>query len=231
MPRKPRIIIPGYPHHIVQRGHNKQTVFRNNDDRKTYLMFLAEYSARHSCKLLAYCLMKNHVHLLLIPSDRESFIKFNHGLGFRYGMYFNFQTKNSGAVWENRYFSSVVCEDEYLFKVFQYIILNPVRAGITADPCDYVWSSARSILLGRENGVPTESFLDSSQILQLAETCIDYTDEASIKYCTHRGLPYASLAGYLQLSNAFGKDLTPKPRGAPEREFELGTGLLRGPSL
>ncbi len=217
MPRKPRIIIPGFPHHVVQRGHNKQTVFRNAGDRETYISYMAEYSARHGCKLLAYCLMQNHVHLLVLPKNRESLIKLNHGLGFRYAMHYNLTERSTGAVWDHRYFSSVICEDAYLFKAFQYIFMNPVRAGIAAHPCDYEWSSARAMLLGRKNGVRIEKYLDRSQLRQLADNLVDSEDESVIQFYLSRGLPYASAVGYAELSNKYGSDLMPKPRGAPDK--------------
>jgi putative transposase len=225
MPRKPRIIIPGYPHHLVQRGHNKQVVFRNNDDRNIYLHHMAEYSARYECKMLAYCLMQNHAHLLVLPRNRESLIKFNHGLGFRYARYYNDAEKCTGAVWDYRYFSSVVFEDTYLFKVFQYILMNPVSAGIVAHPWDYEWSSARAMMLGRKNGVPIEKYLDRSQLRQLTESFVNCEDGSTIQFYLKCGLPYASPTGYAELSRKYGADLLPRPHGAPDKGRQIGSQI------
>ena len=99
MGRKARIIIPGYPHHIVQKGHNRQKIFRDDDDRELYLKMLATYVERYKCPLMAYCLMPNHVHLMLRPTDRQSLISLLHGLSFRYAMYFNQTSDRTGALW------------------------------------------------------------------------------------------------------------------------------------
>jgi putative transposase len=218
MGRKARIIIPGYPHHIVQRGHNRQDIFRDDGDRRLYMQMLTMYIERYNCPLMAYCLMSNHVHLMLRPPDRQSLISLLHGLHFRYAMYFNQTSDRTGALWENRYFSSIITEESYLWRSAQYIMLNPVRAGIVADTGEYAWSSARVIFLGEKNGVPVENWLDENGRRALRDIVLDYEELENINFALRRSAPYASPVELTHLSKITGRDLSPKPRGAPKKQ-------------
>jgi putative transposase len=137
-----RIILPDYPHHIVQRGHNRQVIFAENEDFKNYLENLHELKAKYKIKIFAYCLMANHIHLLLQPGKRtENIGRFMKALSARATRYFNVLEGRSGTLWESKYKSSVVQSDEYLLACLRYIELNPVRAGIKEHPEEYLWSS------------------------------------------------------------------------------------------
>ena len=144
MPRAARVILPNYPHHVIQRGHNRQVVFAISTDYLFYLDNLREWKEKTGCKVYAYCLMGNHVHLLIDPGDHES------NLGLLMKRVAGRQTRRvnklegrTGTLWEGRYKSSPVSSDEYLLACCRYIELNPVRAGIVAAPEDYEWSSYR----------------------------------------------------------------------------------------
>jgi putative transposase len=219
MSRRARIIMPGHPHHIVQRGHNRQTVFRDDHDRRLYLGLLAHYLRRNDCGLMMYCIMRNHVHLMIRPPNRKSLVGLLHGLGFRYAMYFNETESRTGALWENRYFSSVITEEAYMWRAAQYICFNPVRAGIVMDPCDYKWSGARALLLGEKDGVPVEDWVDKSQIPYLRESSLDQAELESINFALRRNLPYASATRLLQLERDLGTHLFPRPRGHPKNQI------------
>jgi putative transposase len=145
MPRTTRIVISGYPHHIIQRGHNKQSVFIADEDYLYYLDNLQECKEKLGSKVYAYCLMTNHVHLIVDPGEDEKNIAriMKHVAG-RQTRYVNRLEKRSGSLWEGRYKSSAISTDEYLLACCRYIELNPVRAGIVADPSEYRWSSYRS---------------------------------------------------------------------------------------
>ena len=217
MSRKARMILSGYPHHVVQRGHNRQDVFRDDDDRKLYLKMLATYIQRYNCPLMAYCLMPNHTHLIIRPPDRESLISLLHGLNFRYAMYFNQTADRTGALWENRYFSSLITEELYLWRATQYILLNPVSAGIEEDPCDQIWSNARTIFLGEINGVPVENWMDENNRRALKDIVLDQAEKQNINFTLRKSAPYVSPAVFMQLGKITGIDHTPKPRGAPRK--------------
>ncbi len=225
MARRNRIIIPDYPHHIVQRGHNRQKIFRNNDDHHLYLQLLTTYLEKYECGLMAYCLMPNHVHLILRPPDRQALIKVLHGVGFRYAMLFNQAAGRTDALWMSRYYSSVIAEERYLWRAAQYIHLNPVRAGIVKHPCDYDWSSARILMLGEMNGVPVQKWLQEEQRPYFSNTILEPDEQACLYANIKRCLPYASAEGFSKLSKLTGINLLPKPQGAPKgrRKPKIGT--------
>jgi putative transposase len=141
MPRRPRIIIPGIPLHIIQRGNNRHACFFAEDDYSFYLDWVQEYSRRTGCAVHAYVIMTNHVHLLLTPKNKESAGNFMKSLGQRYVQYINRTYKRSGTLWEGRFRSSVIQQDTYLLTCQRYIEMNPVRAGIVDHPGAYKWSS------------------------------------------------------------------------------------------
>lgn len=144
MPRTGRVLLPHYPHHIVQRGHNRRVVFTARRDYERYLETLAEFKRAFGVKVYAWCLMTNHVHLLLGPGEDATAIgRLMKRLAGRQTRHFNHIYQRTGTLWESRYKSSPVDRDEYLLACVRYIELNPVRARIVAAPEDYLWSSCR----------------------------------------------------------------------------------------
>ncbi|WP_426201270.1 transposase [Pseudomonas sp. TWP3-1] len=142
MPRTGRIVLANYPHHIVQRGHNKQVVFAEPEDFEHYLSDLRELKEALGIKVYAYCLMTNHVHLLIAPGDDTSALgQFMKTLAGRMTRYRNKIDGRTGTLWESRYKSSVVQSDTYLLACSRYIELNPVRANMVACAEGYRWSS------------------------------------------------------------------------------------------
>ncbi len=141
MARQPRLDAPGYPHHVVQRGNNRQEVFRDAADCERYLSLLTELSVGMSAAVHAYVLMPNHVHLLLTPTEPLALGRLMQALGRRYVMGFNRRHARSGTLWEGRYRACIVESEHYLFACSRYIEMNPVRAGLVADPAEYRWSS------------------------------------------------------------------------------------------
>ncbi|XHF33559.1 transposase [Pseudomonas chlororaphis] len=143
MPRTGRIVLPHYPHHIVQRGHNRQVVFAEPRDFERYLSDLCELKEALGIKVYAYCLMTNHVHLLLAPGESTSSLgQLMKALAARMTRYRNKVEGRTGTLWESRYKSSVVQSDTYLLACSRYIELNPVRAHMVARAEDYRWSSS-----------------------------------------------------------------------------------------
>ena len=148
MPRRPRIIVPGVPLHIIQRGNNRQACFFAEEDNLFYLDWLAEYANISGCLVHAFVLMTNHVHLLLTPESAESAGTLLKRLGQRYVQYINRTYRRSGTLWEGRFRSCIIQQQEYLFSCQRYIEMNPVRAGIVNHPGEYRWSSFQANGLG-----------------------------------------------------------------------------------
>jgi putative transposase len=141
MPRAPRLIVPQIAVHIVQRGHNRRDCFHHDTDRLVYLSNLRELSARTGCALHAYCLMTNHIHLLLTPARADSCALLMRNLGQRYVQYFNRRYERRGTLWEGRFHSCLVDSATYVIACHRYIERNPVRAAMVASPATYPWSS------------------------------------------------------------------------------------------
>jgi len=140
-----RLVLANYPHHVAQRGHNRQAVFAADEDYQRYLADLHELKDAFGDKVYAYCLMTNHVHLLLAPGEAIAGLgQLMKALAARATRYRNRLEGRSGTLWENRYKSSVVQTYAYLLACSRYIELNPVRARMAAEPSDYRWSSYNS---------------------------------------------------------------------------------------
>lgn len=149
MPRPPRLILPGIAVHVIQRGNNRAPCFRDDSDCLIYLGHLRALAQRHRCSVHAYCLMTNHVHLLLTPFHEEACTRLMRDLGQRYVQIFNRRHQRTGTLWEGRFRSCIVESSRYVLACYRYIELNPVRAGMVASPQDYPWSSYAANGVGR----------------------------------------------------------------------------------
>lgn len=157
MPRRARLVLPDVPVHIIQRGNNRQACFFADDDYRFYLKHLSEQCEYAGCALHAYCLMTNHVHLLVTPERTDSLGVMMKGLGQRYVQYINRSYQRSGTLWEGRFKSCLTREASYVLACYRYIELNPVRAGMVEHPAEYLWSSYRSNAQGAESASVTLS--------------------------------------------------------------------------
>jgi len=141
MARLPRLTVPGYPHHIIQRGNNRQAIFSSAADYRMLLDLLDENAQKFGVALHAYVLMSNHFHLLATPTSADGLPQMMQAVGRRYVRYFNDSQGRSGTLWEGRYRSTLIETERYLLACMVYIDLNPVRAGIVKEVADYPWSS------------------------------------------------------------------------------------------
>lgn len=143
MARLPRLCVPGYPHHVIHRGNDRQLVFRDTADFETFLGLMQQYAQVEKVAVHSYVLMSNHVHLLVTPEEASGLPRMMQALGRRYAQYFNRRHTRTGTLWEGRYRATVIQTERYLLACMVYIDLNPVRAGMVARPADYPWSSHR----------------------------------------------------------------------------------------
>jgi putative transposase len=127
---------------VIHRGHNRKPVYVNQDDYRYYLDNLSEWKNKLKCRLYAYCLMTNHVHLIVDPGDDpESLAKLMKRVAGKQTRFVNRIEHRSGTLWEGRYRSSIICKDTYLLACCRYVELNPVRARMVSHPSEYRWSS------------------------------------------------------------------------------------------
>ncbi len=141
MSRKPRIVVPEIPHHVVQRGNRKQQTFFADGDYRLYLSLLKRRCEDQSVALWAYCLMPNHVHLILVPAEAGSMARVVGETHKAYARRINKRNDWTGHLWQSR-FASFAMDERHFLMAARYIELNPVRAGIVSDPVSYSWSSA-----------------------------------------------------------------------------------------
>lgn len=143
MARLPRLTVPGYPHHVIQRGNNRQPIVVDDSDRQLLMALVFEHARAHQVAVHAWVLMDNHFHLLLTPVTAEGVPRMMQAVGRAYVRRFNNRHGRTGTLWEGRYKSTLVQTERYLLACMAYIELNPVRAGLVNDPREYPWSSHR----------------------------------------------------------------------------------------
>jgi len=190
MSRIARIVVEGCPHHIIQRGNRRQDVFLNENDRLIYLRLLKENTTKYGIKIWAYCLMKNHVHLIAVPEYRDSFAKGFGQTHRNYSIIINKREGWSGHLWQER-FLSFPLSDRHLYAAVRYVENNPVRAGLVHSAEDYLWSSARAHVKREENYILSDSFLCINRFdwAKYLREDAGESDNELIRKCTKTGRP------------------------------------------
>lgn len=186
MARRYRFVVPGMPHHVIQRGNRRQPVFFSDHDRLYYLRLLKEHAGKFGVKIWAYCLMTNHVHLVLVPVAPDSLAKAVAETHRRYTRMINFREQWRGYLWQGR-FSSFVMDDAYSLKALRYVERNPVRAGMVKKASEYAWSSARAHVEGVAN-----EYLDVCPVIERIgnwDKCLssEIEDDVLKKFRSHAG--------------------------------------------
>jgi len=202
MPRKLRFYLPGVPTHVMQRGHNRNPVFFAKKDYLEYLKILKKVADQHECKIHAYVLMTNHIHLLLTPTTKNGISLLFQSLGRTYVNYINKTYQRSGTLWEGRHKGNIIDSETYLLTCMQYIELNPVRAGMTEHPSDYPWSSYHANGMGESNVIlsPHELYLSLAKMKderlqiynELLDTKIKSQELLAINKSVNSGTPLGS---------------------------------------
>jgi len=154
MARLARVVIPGMPHHITQRGNRRRQTFFGDDDYAAYRQLMAQWCREHGVEIWAYCLMPNHVHLIAVPQSEDGLCRAIGEAHRRYARRINSREGWRGRLWQGR-FASFVMDEPYLLAAARYVELNPVRARLTRTARQWRWSSARAHLSGRDDGLAT----------------------------------------------------------------------------
>ena len=229
MPRQARFIVPDIAHHVIQRGHNRSACFRDDTDRTVYLATLAELLRNRAIALHAYCLMTNHVHMLLTPGTELACATLMRNLGQRYAQYFNRRYDRTGGLWEGRYRSCLVDSANYVLACYRYIERNPVRAGMVASAAAYRWSSYQGNAGGAFNRLltPHVEYLalanDENTRRPAYQQMLEVADEpgflTAIRDATNGGLALVDDALKAKLQTDTGRSLEhKKPGPAPASE-------------
>lgn len=229
MPRRRRLILPNVPLHIIHRGNNRQVCFVAVDDYRRYLYWLREYAELTGCRVHAYVLMTNHVHLLVTPEREQSPSELMKALGQRYAQYFNRTYQRTGPFWDGRYRSCVAQAEEYLLICQRYIELNPVRAGMVKHPAQYRWSSYRANALGARNIIltPHELYLRLHKLPEERLMVYQSLFRGHLQPAVVRQLRAATNGNFAlgtptfteQIAAALGRRVVPTPPGRPRADI------------
>ncbi len=221
MSRLPRVVVVGVPHHVTQRGNARQVILESDSDRTTYLALLRQYSDVHRLSLLGYCLMSNHVHLIVVPHSSEALaqaLKHAHG---RYAAYWNARQCSSGHVWQGRFYSCPL-DEPHLWAGLRYVELNPVRAGMVESAERWRWSSAaahcgaavRDAMLEMERWRERWTVAEWAQYLEQAESAADVR---ALRRATYTGRPLGTSGFVAELEKLTARPLAPQKGGRPKK--------------
>jgi REP-associated tyrosine transposase len=222
MPRKKRLALPGFVHHIVHRSRDGDPLFLSERDFRFYLTNLRELRSRLGCKVHAYCLMLNHVHLLVDPgTDTSRLSRLMKQLSSRYAAHVSRTTDCGGNIWEQRFRASPVAPD-FVLPVARYVEMNPVRTLLAVHPREYAWSSCPQHLDMQDRWLDVDPAPTAESAL-ISHACYHtYLNEpipvgewSLIRNAIRRDVPTGDADFVYHLAQHFGHDIAPRPRGRP----------------
>lgn len=222
MPRVARIVVLDVPHHITQRGNNRQDVFFVADDRRVYLQLLKKQSDKFGLDVHGYCLMTNHVHILATPRDEYSLAKAVGRTHLLYTQYINRMHDRSGHLWQNRFYSCPL-DQEHFWKALQYLECNPVRAKLVSLAWDYPWSSA-AVHIGATDDtalIDRKWWQDIAGAIQWKRVLSEVQEEdeiTDIRRGTYMGRPLGSDSFISKLEYYLGRRVRPLTLGRPKKK-------------
>ncbi len=223
MARLPRLVLPGLPHHVTQRGNRREQTFFEDGDYALYLDLLAEAATRSHVEIWGYCLMPNHVHVIAVPQDADGLSRAFRHVHRHYTGYVNARQRWTGHLWQGR-FSSVAMDEAHCVTALRYVSLNPVRARLVRRPEDWPWSSVRAHLAGA-----SDAFVNTAPALErvgdfaafLGEDFDEALSYAALRKAEGVGRPVGSREWLEDMEGRTGLSLIPgkrgpKPRGGAE---------------
>jgi putative transposase len=227
MPRFARIVIPDIPHHITQRGNNKQDVFFVDDDRMAFLRFLKEQAEKFLLSIDGFCLMTNHIHIIATPHKEDALAKAMGKTNLLYSQYINYMHKRSGHLWQNRFYSCPL-DEQYFYEALSYIERNPVRAKMIRSPIIYRWSSASAHTGGEDEFglIDTERWRQQSAGIDWKMALrkgLEVQETNRIRIYCRTGRPLGSDGFISKLESIIGRRLRPLPVGRPKKKTKVIT--------
>jgi REP-associated tyrosine transposase len=218
MPRFRRCVVPGYPHHVYQRGVRKEPLFHEDRDFFVYVRVLREGCLKHTVSIRTYAFMTNHVHLIAVPGSEDSFSRALHDAHTRYSTYFNSKYGFKGHAWEGRP-QMCVTDESHMWNAIRYVERNPVRAGMVERAEHYSWSSAAAHCGLRDDILLDKDFPPPGVIENWAEWLqVDHSEHErrQIRQHTFSGRPWGTPEFLLQLEALTKRPLRPRKSGRPK---------------
>jgi putative transposase len=225
MARLPRLTVPGYPHHVIQRGNNRQNIVTSDADREVLMDVISNNAQKHRVAINAYVLMDNHFHLLLTPETADGVPLMLQAVGRSYVRYFNDRHGRTGTLWEGRYKSTLIQTERYLLACMVYLDLNPVRAGLVSDPGQHGWSSYRHFAGLRQDrrltphpqywGLGNTPFAREAAYTEMVRAGLDASGQRAITEATLRGWALGDAGFMAELQKKTARRIEPAPRGRP----------------
>jgi len=221
MPRFRRLVVPGCPHHLIQRGNRRQRVFFSDEDKAFYLTLLGRLARLNGISIWAFCLMDNHVHLVAVPKTADSFARGLGELHRRYTLVINTREGWRGFLWQGR-FLSYPLDETYCYSAVRYAERNPVRAGLVQRAETYEWSSARAHVRREAHPLlapfPLQRAIpDWSAYLGQKESAGEIDD---FRQHERTGRPLGSEDFITRLEALTGRVLVPGPKGRPRKNWK-----------
>lgn len=227
MARLPRLVVPGQPHHIIQRGNNRQPVFLDDEDYTRFLGWMREAARTYKVSVHAYVLMPNHLHLLASPAEATGLAQMMQWIGRKYVPYFNQKHNRVGTLWQGRFKTSVIDSENYFLVCSRYIESNPVRAQLAGTPQDYAWSSyAHHAGLRQDPAVVDHAlywalgntpFQREAAYKALFQAPLSNAELLHIQTAVMKGWPLGSDAYKTQLEHRAKRQVLPARRGRPPK--------------
>ena len=219
MARLPRIVLPGIPHHVTQRGNRREQTFFEDGDYELYLDLLAEACGRAQVEIWGYCLMPNHVHVIAVPQDADGLSRAFRYVHRHYTGYVNARQRWTGHLWQGR-FSSVAMDEPHFVTALRYVSLNPVRARLVERADEWCWSSVRAHLAGEDDDVvrvapALERVGDFATFL--GEEFDEALSYAALRQAESVGRPIGSREWLAEMEERTGRALAPGKRGPKPR--------------
>ena len=222
MPRRKRCLLPGVPCRVTQRGVERRVTFSVDDDRRTYLQLLRENLEKTAVRLLAWCLMGNHLHLVAVPERDDALSVLMRRVHGRYAQYYNARWGRTGHLWQNRFFACML-GPQHLWRALAYVDRNPVRAGLVQLAGHYRWSSARAHVTGEDEDALLDMAWWKREAPDNRAARLEAEDAetlAALRNCTYAGRPFADEKLVTEWGERFGRKWN---RGRPRKERQPKT--------
>lgn len=221
MVRLPRLVLPGLPYHVTQRGNRRERTFFEDGDYALYRDLLAEAAERAGSEIWCYCLMPNHVHLIVVPADEDGLRRTFADAHRRYTGFINARHRWTGHLWQGR-FGAVVMDEAHLFHAMRYVSLNPVRARLVERAEDWPWSSVRAHLANADDELvkvapARDRYGDFAALLSASAD--DAQAWRALRQSETSGRPIGDAQWLAALEQRTGRKLQPQKRGPKPREF------------